>query len=145
MTNHPNRGAAFEVRHDNGKFSTVRGKEAALRIAREHAGCDDAKIGEDDLRKHWGVRITKLSAAEAKARAGCDQTPRAMQIADDYIADLRRCENVTRCYGNQRKAKRAAYARLEKAMLARGYSVADVKQTARDCQDVYNLECNADD
>lgn len=68
-----------------------------------------------------------------------------MQLADEYIADLRRVENVTRCYGNQRKALRAARARLVAAMVARGYTEKEAEQTIADCHAVYELECNADD
>lgn len=66
MTNHPNRTPAYEVRHNNGRFATVRGKAAALALARAQSGGDAAS--EDDLRSEWGVRITRLSSAEARAR-----------------------------------------------------------------------------
>jgi predicted DNA-binding WGR domain protein len=68
-----------------------------------------------------------------------------MQLAQDYIADLRRCETVTRCYGNQRKALRAARAKLVAAMVARGYTEAEANQTAKGCHDVYELERLGDD
>ncbi len=67
MANHPNRKPAYEVRHDNGRFATVRGKAEALALARIQSRCDD-DVSEDDLRRHWGIKITRLSSAEARAR-----------------------------------------------------------------------------
>lgn len=67
MTNHPNRKPAYEVRHQNGRFATVRGKAEALTLARIQARAN-AEVTEDELRREWGVRLTRLTPAEARAR-----------------------------------------------------------------------------
>ena len=48
-------------------------------------------------------------------------------------------------YGNQRKALNTARAKLVSAMVARGYTEKEARQTIADCHAVYELERDADD
>ena len=66
MTNHPNRAPVYRVHSINGQFSHARGKSAALAEARRQCGAPlDAP--EDDLRKHWGVTVERVSTAVARS------------------------------------------------------------------------------
>lgn len=69
MTNHPNRAGVYELFRTDGHTVIIkaRGRKAALAYAIEYAGADN-DVSEDDLRRHWGVRIFRLTAAEARAR-----------------------------------------------------------------------------
>jgi hypothetical protein len=66
MTNHPNRASVYRVQHQDGRFSHVRGKDAALKAAQQEAGAP-ADTTEDVLSSEWGVTITKVSAAVARS------------------------------------------------------------------------------
>jgi hypothetical protein len=43
------------------------------------------------------------------------------------LAELRRIEQITRCYGNQRRAHNAAYHKAKTTLLKRGYSDDDAR------------------
>ena len=66
MTNHPNRRAVYKVQHLNGKFCHVYTKREALRVAREQAGADN-EVSQDDLDTQWGVKLIRLTPAQAAA------------------------------------------------------------------------------
>jgi len=59
----------FEIRHDNGRFKTreYASRKEAVALAAFDAGAPEG-TSQKDLRAHWGVRVTKLSRAEAEAR-----------------------------------------------------------------------------
>ena len=66
-----------------------------------------------------------------------------IQVQERLIGDLLRAENVTPCYGNQRKSRRAAFRRAADALRTMGY---DEKQSAilcNDAADMAKLELNA--
>lgn len=60
-----------------------------------------------------------------------------VEIQDAYIADLTRCETVTRCYGNQRAAQRAAHKRALVKLLKQGWPEADALVVISDAKQVY--------
>jgi hypothetical protein len=63
----------------------------------------------------------------------------------DYVAAMHKAETVTRCYGNQKRARRAAKRRLEATLKARGYSDDDVAVIWKDAFDVFVLERDCDE
>lgn len=66
MTNHKNRTPVYRVSTINGRFDHVATKRAAIERARELAGAPaDASL--DDLTKHWGATIERVSAETARS------------------------------------------------------------------------------
>ena len=68
-----------------------------------------------------------------------------IQVQDKLIADLIRAESVTRCYGNQRKARRAAYHRANEALRAMGYDAVQAAVLCNDAADMALLQMHATD
>lgn len=66
MINHPNRAPVYRVQNINGQFDHVAGKRAALERARQMAGAPEG-TGQDDLAKHWGVRVERVSGSTARS------------------------------------------------------------------------------
>lgn len=56
----------YRVQNINGKFDHITGKDAALDRARQMAAAP-ATTSEAELAKHWGVRITPVSASDARS------------------------------------------------------------------------------
>lgn len=71
--------------------------------------------------------------------------PSMIATQDAYIADLRRCENVTRRYGNQRAALGAAYRKRLAELTSRGWPEADAKGVLKQAKEVFELERDCDD
>ena len=66
MTNHPNRTAAYKVSVVNGRFDHVLTKRAAVARAIEIVGAP-ANTSAETLSREWGVTITRITPAAARA------------------------------------------------------------------------------